>query len=165
MRLRHSELSIRTAVFLGFGLILGLWLFASYSLSLRIADAQRRTSQNNSQYRNAQENLSELRTQVLVGSVVLRDALLNSNPTRIPDYRAQLQQTLNSIDDLLSHYVQVADSPEAKEELKRLRDEIDAYRATMLDVLSSDSSKWRSEAATLLSVRVTPKRDIVLSVS
>jgi len=158
-------LSIRAAVFIGFCLIFGLWLFTWYQMSLRIADAQSRTSEINSRYTNAQDTLAGLRTQVVLGSVVLRDALLNPSPAHIAEYRRQLLQTLHAIDDLLSRYVPVADSPAAHSELSHLREEIQAYRTTMLDVLASDSSKWRTEAATLLSVRVTPSRDIVLTVT
>ena len=103
--------------------------------------------------------------QVLVGAVELRDALLNPSPARIPEYRHELQGTLHTIDDLLSHYVPVADSPAAHEGLRHLREELDAYRTTMLDVLASDSGKWPTEAANLLRLRVTPRRDIVLAVS
>ena len=161
----RSGLSIRAAVFLGFGLVLGLWLFAWYAMSLRIAETQRRTADINARFSTAQETLSEVRMQVLVGAVQLRDALLNPSSDRIPEYRQALQQTLRRIDDLLSHYVPVADSPAAQVALQHLREELDAYRSTMLDVLASDSSKWRTEAATLLSRRVTPRRDIVLAVS
>jgi len=110
----RSGLSIRAAVFLGFGLVLGLWLFAWYAMSLRIAETQRRTADINARFSTAQETLSEVRMQVLVGAVQLRDALLNPSSDRIPEYRQALQQTLRRIDDLLSHYVPVADSPAAQ---------------------------------------------------
>ena len=137
----RSALSIRAAVFLGFGLILGLWLFAWYAMSLRIAEVQRRTADINARFTNAQETLTGLRMHVLEGAVELRDALLNPTPARIPEYRHELQTTLQAIDDLLSHYVPVADSPAAREGLRQLREELDAYRTTMLDLLASDSGK------------------------
>ncbi len=56
---RRSGLSIRAVVFLGFGLIFGLWSFAWYGISLRIADAQKRTASINARYANAQDTLSD----------------------------------------------------------------------------------------------------------
>jgi signal transduction histidine kinase len=162
---RGSGLTIRAVVFLGFGLVLGLWLFAWYAMTLRIAEVERRTADINARFSTAQETLSEVRMQVLVGAVQLRDALLNPSAERIPDHRQALLETLRGIDSLLSHYVPVADSPAARTGLQHLREELDGYRSTMLEVLASDNRTWRTEAATLLSHRVTPRRDIVLAVS
>ena len=158
-------LSIRASVFLGFGLILGLWMFAWFELSLRINDEQQRASAINARYIAAQDALSNVRTQVLTGSVVLRDALLDPDPRKVADYRTQLEGIYNSIDTVLAGYVQVSESPAERGELARLRAEVDSFRDTVLDVLGTDSSRWRAQAGQLLSLRVTPKRDIVISIS
>src|SRR5262249_44303093 len=140
-------------------------IFAWFELSLRIGEAQLRASTINSRYMAAQDVLSNLRSQVLTGSVVLRDALLDPDLRKIPDYRRQLEAIYQGIDAEVAGYVQFSDSQAEREEFARLRDEIEAYRATMLDVLATDSSKWRLEAGKLLSLRVTPKRDIVIAIS
>ena len=158
-------LSIRASVFLGFGLILGLWMFAWFGLSLRINDTQQRASEINSRYMTAQDALSSIRSQVLTGSVVLRDALLDPDSRKVAGYRKQLEEIYLGIDDLLAQYVQASDSPAEQREFARLREEVGAFRDTMLDVLETDSSQWRTEARKLLSLRVTPRRDIVISVS
>jgi signal transduction histidine kinase len=158
-------LSIHASVFLGFGLILGLWMFAWFELSVRIADAEGRASAINTRYIAAQDALSNVRTQVLTGSVALRDALLDPDPRKVGDYRTQLEAIYKSIDAVLASYVQVSESPAERGELARLREEVDSFRDTVLDVLGTDSSRWRAEAGTLLSLRVTPKRDIVISIS
>jgi signal transduction histidine kinase len=158
-------LSIRASVFLGFGLILGLWMFAWFELSLRINDEQQRASAINARYIAAQDGLSNVRTQVLTGSVVLRDALLDPDPRKVADYRKQLEDIYKSIDAVLAGYVHVSESPAERGELVRLRQEVDSFRDTVLDVLGTDSSRWRAEAGKLLSLRVTPKRDIVISIS
>jgi signal transduction histidine kinase len=161
----YEGVSIHAAVFMGFGLIFGLWLFAWFQLSLRINDAQTRAAVINTRYMAAQDTLSSVRTQVLIGSVALRDALLNPNQRNVDGYKSQLEQVYRSIDDLLAGYVPVSDSPEHQQQFRTLREELNTFRATMLEVLATDSARWHDEAGKLLSLRVTPRRDIVLAVS
>jgi signal transduction histidine kinase len=59
----------------------------------------------------------------------------------------------------------VSNSPPERDQFARLREEVDAFHDTMLEVLATDSSRWRTEAWNLLSLRVTPKRGIVIAVS
>jgi signal transduction histidine kinase len=160
-----ERLSIRAVVFLGFGLILGLWLFAWVQLSLRIAEAQSRAATINARYLSAQETLSGVRAQVLIASVAFRDALLDPNPENVGGYRSHLEQTHATINDLLRGYVPVADSAAEREQVARLRAEVDGYRSTMLELLSTDHRRWLAEARNLLNVRVTPRRDVVIAVS
>ena len=83
MQLARARLSIRAAMFLGFFLILGLWMFAWMQLSLRMTEAQSHAAEINDRYLKAQETLASLRTQVLVASVAFRDALLDRDPGTI----------------------------------------------------------------------------------
>jgi signal transduction histidine kinase len=157
-------LSIRAAVFLGFGLIFGLWLFASVQLSVKISESEDRVAAINARYMDAQERLTNIRTQVLMASVAFRDALLDRNPQNIEPYRQQLEQTFSVLHDLLQGYVP-ADSQAEREQFNRLREEVNAFRGTMMDVLASDRSRWLAEARSLLSQRVTPRRNVVIAVS
>jgi signal transduction histidine kinase len=166
MRDNSTEgLSIRAAVLLGFVLIIGLWLFAWLQLSRQIGDAQQRTTVANESYNTAQETLANVRARVLMASVAFRDALLDPDPARTNGYRRQLEQSFHDIDDLLGRYMPVAESDAEREQFARLRAEVDSYRSSMLDVLASDRRRWLVEARELLSLRVTPKRDIVIAIS
>ncbi len=165
MHSRRERLSIRAAVFLGFGLILGLWLFAWMQLSLRISEAQAHASGINTRYVRAQETLSNIRARVLLASVAFRDALLDPNRENMATYRRQLEQTYTDLDDLIREYEPVSNSPAEREQFARLRTEVDGYRRSMLDVLASDRSAWLASARDVLSHRVTPRRDIVISMS
>jgi signal transduction histidine kinase len=165
MEFRAGRLSIRAAVFLGCGLILGLWLFAWTQLSVRIVEAQSRAQLINARYVRAQDTLANIRARVLMASVAFRDALLDPDPNSIGHYRDQLEQTYTALDDLMRSYVPVSNSAAEREQFGRLRVEVDAYRSSMLDVLASDRNQWLAQARNLLSRRVTPRRDIVISVS
>lgn len=164
-RASFEGLSIRAAVFLGFGLIFGLWLFAWVQLSVRISESEDRVAAINARYMDAQETLANIRTQVLMASVVFRDALLDRNPQNIEPYRQQLERTFGVLHDLLQGYASATDSQAEREQFNRLREEVTAFRGTMMDVLASDRSRWLAEARSLLSLRVTPRRDVVIEVS
>jgi signal transduction histidine kinase len=158
-------LSIHTAVFLGFGLILGLWLFAWIQLSFRISEVQDRAAAITARYMNAQETLSSVRAQVLMASVTFRDALLDPERDNIVEHKRALDEAYAAVDELLERYVPVLNSPAEQEQFARLRAEVTSYRSAMFDVLASDRSRWMSEARDLLRFRVTPRRDEVIAIS
>lgn len=165
MKSTRERLSIRAAVFLGFGLIFGLWLFAWVQLSLRISGAQGRAQAVNVRYVKTQETVSNIRAQVLMASVAFRDALLDPNPANMGTYRGQLESTYTMLDKLLRQYEPVSPSVKEREQFARLQTEVDAYRRSMLDVLASDRNQWLTQARNVLSRRVTPRRDIIIAVS
>ena len=158
-------LTIKAAIFLGFGLTFGLWIFAGYQFTRRMGEVERDASAINRRYMHAQELLSTVRAQVLIGSVYVRDALLDPNPASADAYRRQLQDTYHAVDQALQQYVPVLDSQAERERIGRLRREIDNFRTTMLEVLASDSSRWPAEARLLLQRRIVPKRELVIRVS
>lgn len=165
MQLTRERLSIRAAVFLGFGLILGLWMFAWVQLSMKIGDAQQRAEAINTRYVKAQETLSNIRSRVLMASVAFRDALLDPDPNNMANYRSQLERSYTTLDQLLRAYEPVSDSLEERQQFARLESEVDAYRSSMVDVLASDRNQWLVEARNFLSRRVTPRRDVIIAVS
>ena len=165
MQSTRERLSIRAAVFLGFGLIFGLWMFAWMQLSLRIGEAQRRAEAINTRYVKAQETLSNIRSNVLMASVAFRDALLDPDPANMTRYRGQLERSYTTLDELLRSYEPVSGSSEERAQFARLETEVDAYRRSMLEVLASDRNQWMVEARNVLSRKVTPRRDIIIAVS
>lgn len=160
-----ERFSIRAAVFLGFVLTLGIWLFAWYPLNMRIAEAQVEAAAINERYMRAQEVLSSVRTQVVYAQVYLRDALLDPDPQALAGYRAQLAAASRAVDDALKRYVPVSDSEAEREQFTRLRQEVDAFRVMMLDVFSTSGPRAPEAVRRLLTSRITPSRDSVISVS
>jgi signal transduction histidine kinase len=165
LRERSEGVTIRAALFLAFSLMLGLWLFSGYYFSTRVSEMEREATMINSRYMNAQELLSTVRAQMLLASVLVRDALLDPNPGSTADYRRQLDETFTSVTDALSRYVPVLEPSAEVEHVNRLRREIDEFHETLTDVLSSDSTRWPSEARVLLRSRIVPRREGVLRVS
>jgi signal transduction histidine kinase len=157
--------TLKAALFLGFGLTGGIWLFAGFYFTSGMAELERRSTAINARYMRAQDLLAATRGHVLMGSVYVRDALLDPEPATAAEYRRQLEESYRAADRALQEYVPVLDVPEERERIARLRHDIEEFRRTLLDVLNTDSRLWRTEAHTLLRRRIMPKRDGVMRVS
>ena len=116
--------TIKVALTLAFGLTVGLWFFAGYQFTRRMAEVEGQAAAINGRYSNAQQVLSAVRVKILVGSVYVRDALLDSSPDAMALYGTRVRETYDSIDASLSQYVPVVDSREERERVARLRLEI-----------------------------------------
>jgi signal transduction histidine kinase len=159
-----SGLTLRYALLAGCGLTLGLWLFAGYLVSARIGDARRQSSALSVRYVQAQELLSSVRAQVLLTSVVIRDALLDPAPRPSADYRREVEQAYRNIDLALARYTPIVDPGAERIRVQRLRDEIEAFRVASLEILSTDSRTWQMDARSLLQ-KFLPERESVVDVS
>lgn len=159
-----NGLAIRTVLLLGFGLTLALWIFSGYYFTRRVADVQRQSTAINQRYMRSQELLSTVRTQVLLGAVYVRDALLDPTPGAAAAYRAPLEASLRQVENALSHYEPVLDSRAETSQIAQLRSLVDDFRSTVRDVLATDTARSPSEARQLLG-RVMPKREAVTRVS
>ena len=157
--------TIKAAALVGFGLIGGIWAFTGYFFTTRMAELERRSNEISERYTRAQDLLTSARGQVLMGSVYVRDALMDPNREMAGHYRQQLEEIYRSADDALQGYVPVLDVTGEHQRIVRLRAEIDAFRRTVLEVLETDSSRWPTEARGLLRGRIMPKREGVLRIS
>jgi signal transduction histidine kinase len=157
--------TIRASLLLGFGLTFGLWLFAGYQFTRRMVDVQRDTAAINDRYLRAQERLSKIRANVLLGSVYLRDALLDANPDAGKEYRSRLEDSYNAVDEALTEYEPLGDSAEERARLDRLKAEIENFRGMIGEILENDSRRLALHARDLLRTRVGPRRELVIRVS
>jgi signal transduction histidine kinase len=164
-RLPSRAFTIKSVLVLGFGLVVGLWAFAGLYLTKRMEEVHSGAAAISMRYMQAQETLSTIRSQVLLASVYVRDALLDPNPGTVEDYRRRMEDSLAQVDTALESYVPVIGSAAELEGVDRLRAEIEHFRTTMLEVLASDSGHWRTNAQTLLRSRIMPKRELALRVS
>ena len=159
------RLTIKAALLLGSGLTVGLWIVAGYQFTRRMAEVQRDATAINRRYMNAQELLSTVRTQLLIGSVYARDALLDPDPGSVDAYRQQLQNTYVTVDAALAGYVPVLDTPVEQARVARLRQEVATFRASMLEVLESKGARGYEDSRLLLQRHIVPKREVVFRAS
>jgi signal transduction histidine kinase len=160
-----QRLTIRAALLLAFGLTFGIWLFAGYYFAHRISEVERQAATINARYMQAQEILSTIRARVLLGSVYVRDALLDPDPASADEYRRQVEDTYRAVDESLRRYVAVLDSPAEREHVARLQSELDEFRRTMLQVLAAEHRTSPARARVVLRTQIAPKRQLVIRVS
>jgi signal transduction histidine kinase len=158
----RTGLTIRAALFLGFGVTLGLWLWAGYRLTQRFSDAESASAQVNERYLKAQESLRDVDGQVRLGSVLLRDVLFAADDSGLDVNRTQLEGTYAAAEQAVRRYVPVTTSADELDAVRRLRTEIESYRLAGLAVLRSNKPGGTSA---LLQQRVVPQRETVLRLS
>jgi signal transduction histidine kinase len=158
-------LTVKTVLMLGFGMTAALWLFAGLQFADRLRTAQRDAGTVNERYMRAQELLSSVRAQVLLGSMYVRDALLDPDPASAAGYRQQLEDSYRTAELALGRYVPVLDSPTVRSRVAALRREIEDFRRTSIDVLTGDRSRWSTQAGVVLASDIGPRRDAVVRVS
>lgn len=160
-----ERLTIRAALFLGFGLIFALWLAFGYDLVRRLGEVERRAAAINARFTQSEEALFTVRTQVLLGAIYRRDALLDTEPDAAEYYRNQLQQTRRNIELAILRYVPVVDSPAERENWARLQTEIDDYWNTILPELSWSPARGPAQGRASLRRHVIHKREVIIRIS
>jgi signal transduction histidine kinase len=149
----------------GFGLTLGLWMLSGYQFARRIDQLERQAAEITRRYSDAQDRLASARQQVLLGSVYVRDALLDPDPRATPGYRQQFDAAHRSAEASLAGYVPMLDTPLDRSRVLQLRSQIAEFRTVMIGVLEAEGSTPPTEALALLRSRIMPKRDLVVSFS
>ena len=161
---RPERLTTRAVLLLGFGLTFGLWLLSGYLVTARVAQVRSESDAINRRYTRSQDVLSTVRTQALLGAVFVRDALLDPDPAATDTYRRQLEASLGQVDGVLQQYEPIFDPATESAQIAQLRERLDDFRATLFDVLATDSTRWPTDARFLLN-RILPKREGVVRVS
>lgn len=159
-----DRLTMRHVLLAGFGLVLALGALQGVYFARRMAAVQVETEGINRRYAHAQELLTTLRTQVLLGSIYVRDALLDQAPESHAAYRRLLEITLRSADEALHRYEPVTDSDAGRETVRQLTLQVADFRQSVLDALPSDAGHQPREARLLLRTRIIPKRQSVIRV-
>ncbi|MEW6320954.1 MAG: ATP-binding protein [Acidobacteriota bacterium] len=157
-----TGLTIRAAVILGFTATVAVWVFTGYAFTRRIDELERDSAAVTARYMRAQDALVTVRAQMLLSSVQLRDALLDTD-TDNEVYARRLRRTYASLDDALRSYTPVLDTPDERAQLARLQAEVDTFRRLTFDVLAADDGTTR--ARELLDVRIVPRREGALRLS
>jgi signal transduction histidine kinase len=158
-----ARVTIRTALIVGFGLTLGLWLFAGYQVTQRVSAEQRQAAEKNARYVSAQELLASVRAQVLVASVVVGDTLLDPDPRMVAGQQ-EVDRLFRQIDVSLNEYVPALDARIELARVASLRDEVAEFRRASDAVLTFDGSPAQWDGPLRLR-RLMPKREAAIRAS
>jgi signal transduction histidine kinase len=158
------RLTIQAALFLGFGAVVGLWVYTGYEFTTRMASVEEESANITSRYLEAQERLTRIRSQVLVASVYVRDALLEPIQGLTRRYERQLEETYTAIDGALRDYVPVLNTADEREHVQRLRKEVDEFRQMTRRVLLARQGS-SADVRELLNRNLVPRREAAIRVS
>jgi signal transduction histidine kinase len=157
--------TIQVALVLAFILIVGLWGYTGYEFTSRIATVERDSAEVTARYLEAQERLTTIRSQVLVGSVHIRDALLEPDRSLIPRYERQINDTYAAIDAALRDYEPVLDTQAQIDQVERLRGEVHGFRQMTAQVLAQVKDGSAQDVRSLLNKSLVPRREAAVRVS
>ena len=157
--------TIQAALFIGFALVVVLWGYTGYEFTMRMAAVEDESAQVTARYLEGQEHLTMIRSQVLVASVYVRDALLETDRALIPRYESQIEESYSRIDTALRDYQPVIDSTQGRAPVERLRREVDGFRQMTAQVLQRTKEGDVTDVRALLNQNLVPRREAAIRVS
>ena len=157
--------TLQVALALAFILIVGLWGYTGYEFTSRMAAVEEQSASVTARYLAAQERLTTIRSQVLVASVHIRDALIEPNRELIPRYEQQIRETYAGIDAALRNYQPVLDTATQRDQVERLRRELAEFRELTAHVLLQIKGGSAGDVRTLLNQSLVPRREAAVRVS
>src|SRR5262245_66149360 len=118
--------SIRAALLAGFLVIFAVWLASTYYFTGRLADSQQRNAAIHAGFGRDQDLLLSIRSQVLLGSIYVRDALSDPNEETARVARAQIRALQTAVLRERDEYSATVDAP-VTDNWRRLAEEVRAY--------------------------------------
>ena len=161
----YERMSVRVALAIGFCVTLGLWLYTGFVFRTQMEDMRRDASEVAARYTRAQELLSTVRAQVLLGSVRVRDALLNPRPEVLADYREQLTSSYHIASMALADYEPVIKSSADGDQIARLQTEVEQFHQTSMRVLADAAEKPPAAIRDVLNENIGPRREAAVNIS
>jgi signal transduction histidine kinase len=156
--------SIRGVLIAGFAVVFGLWVLSGYELVRRLAALEQRTAAEHEAALRGTRLLTTIRTNVLLGSIYLRDAIIDNRSTNLDYYRDELNKIRGEVDRLLPAYVSDVTSSEERQHWAQLQKELADYWKSRELPFSADAPLDTSEAAEILRRRVVPSRTTILQI-
>jgi signal transduction histidine kinase len=147
--------------------VFALWLVSVYEVVRSVRAAEEQTTMARRAFARGEEVLTMITTRVLLGSIYLRDALINPSIDGREVYRRELAQIRADVEEALPQYLPLVDTPGEREQWERLRVELDNYWTSREVAFAMDppatASGLRAGAAALQS-RLVPARESILEI-
>ena len=160
----HLKSSIRGVLIAGFTAVFGLWVLSSYELVRRLHALEERTTAEHAAALRGERLIAAVRTNVLLGSIYLRDAIIDGRSANVEDYRQQLGEIRGEVDQLLPGYLVEVTAPEERQQWAQLQRELDEYWKSRELAFPRGVALDTTEAAAALRSRVVPSRNTILQI-
>jgi signal transduction histidine kinase len=162
-RIRPAS-TIRGALIAGFAVVFAIWVASGYELVRSMREVDRRLEASRNDFQRGQDVLTTVRTNVLLGSIYLRDALIDRTPASYDDYRMALLKIRDDVDRVLPVYVPLIGSPVERQHWDDLQIELENYWKSRDVVFVSDGPLTTANAAAVLRQRIVPARQSILEI-
>jgi signal transduction histidine kinase len=156
--------TIRGALIAGFAVVFALWVASGYELVRSLRDVDRRLEASRGDFQRGQDVLTAVRTNVLLGSIFLRDALIDRTPESQEDYRNALLRIREDVDRVLPAYLPLIGSPLERQHWDHLQVELENYWQSRDVVFTYDTPLSTANAAAVLRQRIVPARQSILEI-
>jgi signal transduction histidine kinase len=162
---RHTArpATVGAALLAGFAVVFALWLLSGFELVRSLQDVETRVAETHAAFSRGERTLSTVRTNVLLGSVYLRDALIDTSGVTRQYYRDELNQIRTDIERLVPAYVLQVESPIERQHWAELRAALDQYW-TSLDIVFDDAPRNSVQGSNVVRRVVVPARENVLKI-
>jgi hypothetical protein len=145
--------TIRGALIAGFAVVFGLWVLSGYEIVRRLQDVEQRVLETQEAAERGERTLSQVRTSVLLGSIYLRDALIDTSPVTRQYYRDELNQIRDDVERLVPAYVLEVQLPIERQHWADLQAQLHDYWLSLDVVLDPSASRTSGETSALLRSR------------
>jgi signal transduction histidine kinase len=156
--------TIRAVLLAGFLVILGVWLASAFYFTAYLASSQARSADMQTRFVRGQELLFAVRSQVLLGSIYLRDALIEASDESARSAMEQLRGFQQQVRQELEQY-RAIDSVVDASDWSRLEKELDDYWEAAIGLVTPESGKTAEASQARLVTHVIPKRDVIAGLS
>jgi signal transduction histidine kinase len=158
--------TIKAALLAGFLVIFAVWLASTSYFTERLTEAQARNAAIHAQYASGQELLSAVRSQVLLGSIYVRDALIEADQSfsGAAAARDQLRGLQAQVNRELEQYKAI-DLANVGAGWTQLEAELHDYWDTTVQLLAPEGVDGGQIAQARLKTEVIPKRDVIFELS
>jgi signal transduction histidine kinase len=156
--------TIRGALVVGFATVFALWLLTGYELVRSLTEVETRVADARDSFIRGEQVLSTIRTSVLLGSVYLRDALVDNGTITRQYYRDELNQIRADVEQQLPVYVGGVQSPIERQQWGLLQSELDDYWNSLDVVFGPEMPRTYVDAASFLRRSVVPRRETILRI-
>lgn len=162
---RLTRLTIRHALLVGFVAIFALMIVSGSYLAWRLTELERRASLIHARFAQSEELLLTVAAQVLLGTVYVRDAMVDTAPESAAFYREELQNSRAAIEQALQQYLLLVESAIERDHWSNLRTELNAYWDVMISVMAPEITRDSSQARAVLREQVVPKRRVIIQIA
>jgi signal transduction histidine kinase len=165
IKLVRPPRTIKAALLAGFVVIFAVWLLSTLDFTRRLTETQERSATIHARHTRGQELLFAIRSQVFLGSIYVRDAMMDTSQVSTESLPAQDQ--LRGLQAQVSQEIEqykAIDSVEEGAAWMRLEDELgDFWEAAVRVVTALPDDRTAKQRR--LQTEVIPRRDGILRLS